>query len=188
MHGPAREVTGSSSTGGVLARNLVQTGPGTSSNSARIMQRSSVGFTLIELIIAIVIGSILTTVALSRISDARARLAVRGAQNTYASVHARARVHGIEMGENVELHVASGGDSIWIQHNGAVLEKVRFDGDNVDLKILPNTTTDFHLCFTPRGYTDTSCNSTASILRLWFVQGTDSLGIWMLPMGQLLVD
>ncbi|MDZ7779158.1 MAG: type II secretion system protein [Gemmatimonadota bacterium] len=154
------------------------------------MKRSHTGFTMIELIIAILIGSILTTIALSRISDAQSRVSVRGAKSTYASVHYRARAHGIEMGENVMLHVESGGDSVWIEHDGAVLEKVRLGNEqNVDMRITPSgAPTDFTLCFSPRGYTDVDCNSTNSILRVEFWQGADSTSLLVLPMGQLVTN
>lgn len=54
------------------------------------MRRSHAGFTIIELIIAILVGSILTRIALTRISSGQGRVAVRGAQTTYAAMHARA--------------------------------------------------------------------------------------------------
>ncbi len=145
---------------------------------------------MIELLIAIVIGSILTSVALSRISGAQKRIAVRGGQSTYAAIHARARVHGIEKGRNVMLHVETVGDSVWIEDSGTVLEKIRFGDENLDLRIrYPSTLTEYTLCFTPRGYTDTSCNTTTSSFTRMFVgQSTDSLGIWVFPLGQVTLD
>jgi len=152
------------------------------------MRRSHAGFTIIELIIVILVGSILTTIALSRISGAQTRIAVRGAQTTYAAMHARARVHGIEFGQNVLFRVDANGDSIWIEHDGNVLEKIRFGQDNINLKIVPNSVTSFTQCFSPRGYTDTGCNSYNNLMRVHFVQVADSTGLWVLPLGQLLLD
>lgn len=153
------------------------------------MHRSRSGFTIIELIIAIVIGSILTSIALSRISGAQTRITVRGAQTTYAAIHYRARVHGIEKGRNVVLHVDAAGDSVWINDNGDILETIRFGEDNVNMTIsTPSSTTAYSLCFSPRGYTDTSCNSVNALTRLHFIQGNDSTHIWVMPLGQLLLD
>ena len=154
------------------------------------MQRHRAGFTVIEMLIAVVIGSILTTVALSRISGAQTRIAVRGAQSTYAAIHYRARVHGIEKGRNVMLHVETLGDSVWIEDNGTVLEKIRFGDDNIDMRIRsPSTLTEYTLCFTPRGYTDTNCNTTTSTwTRMFMRQGADSLGMWIFPLGQVTLD
>ncbi len=141
------------------------------------------------MIIAVVIGSILTTVALSRISGAQTRVAVRGAQSTYAAIHYRARVHGIEKGRNVMLHVETLGDSVWIEDDGEVLEKIRFNDENIDMRIRsPTSLTEYTLCFTPRGYTDTDCNSTNAFTRIYMVQGADSMGFWVFPLGQLALD
>lgn len=142
---------------------------------------------MIELVIAIVIGSILTTVALTRISSAQSRVAVRGAKSAYASVHARARAHGIEMGENVMLRVDAAGDSAWIDQGGTVLEIVRFGAEqDVDMRVTgPSAPQTFTLCFSPRGYTDSTCNSMNSIVRVEFWQGPDSTSVFLLPLGQL---
>lgn len=154
------------------------------------MQRSRSGFTLIELVIVIVVGSILTSIALTQISGAQGRVAVKGARTTYAAVQARARAHGIEMGQNVLFHVDSTGDSIWIEHDGAVLEKILFRNEqNVDVRITSTgAPTSFTLCFSPRGYTDVTCNTTNAILRVEFWQTSDSTTLLMFPMGQLVLE
>ena len=154
------------------------------------MFRHRAGFTVLELIIAIVIGSILTTVALNTFQNAQTRVSVRGAQTTYAAIHYRARVHGIEKGRNVLLHVDTQGDSVWIEDDGEILEKIRFGDDNIDMRIRsPSSLTEYTLCFTPRGYTDPDCNTTTSTWTRMFVrQGADSLGIWIFPLGQLTLD
>lgn len=154
-----------------------------------IMHRSRSGFTIIELIIAIVIGSILTSIALSRISGAQTRMAVRGAQTTFAAVNARARAHGIEKGENVIMGVDAVGDSAWIQHDGEVLEIVRFDEENIDLQISSPSITEFTVCYSPRGYPAPGCGTTLPMLvRMHFVRGGETVSLWRLPMGQLLLD
>lgn len=154
------------------------------------MQRSRSGFTIIELVIVIVVGSILTSIALTQISGAQGRVAVKGARTTYASIHARARAHGIEMGQNVLFHVDATGDSIWIEHDGAVMEKVLFRSEqNVDLRITPTgSPTAFTLCFSPRGYTDVTCNTTNAVLSVEFWQAPDSTTLLMFPMGQLVLQ
>lgn len=153
------------------------------------MHRTRTGFTMIELIIAIVIGSILTTIALNQISGAQTRIAVRGAQTTYASIHYRARVHGIEKGRNVMLHVDVAGDSVWIEDDGDVIETIRFGDENIDMTISsPSTLTQYMLCFGSRGYTDIACNSTNSLIRMHFEQGAEVTNLWVMPLGQLLLD
>ena len=144
---------------------------------------------MIELIIAIVIGSILTTIALNQISGAQTRVAVRGAQTTYAAIHYRARVHGIEKGHNVMLHVDVAGDSVWIEDGGDVMETIRFGDENIDMTISsPSTLTEYTLCFSSRGYTDTGCNTANSLIRMHFAQGAELTSLWVMPLGQLLLD
>lgn len=154
------------------------------------MQRSRSGFTIIELVIVIVVGSILTSIALTQISGAQGRIAVKGARTTYAAVQARARAHGIEMGQNVRFRVDSTGDSIWIEHDGDVIEKILFRNEhNIDLRIsLNGAPSSMTLCFTPRGYTDTTCNSTNAMHRIQFWQASDSTTLLALPMGQLVLE
>lgn len=153
------------------------------------MHRTRTGFTMIELIIAIVIGSILTTIALNQISGAQTRVAVRGAQTTYAAIHYRARVHGIEKGRNVMLHVDVTGDSVWIEDDGEVMETIRFGDENIDMTISsPSTLTEYTLCFSSRGYTDTGCNTANSLIRMHFAQGAELTSLWVMPLGQLLLD
>ncbi len=153
------------------------------------MHRTRTGFTMIELIIAIVIGSILTTIALNQISGAQTRIAVRGAQTTYAAIHYRARVHGIEKGRNVMLHVDVAGDSVWIEDDGDVIETIRFGDDNLDMRIsTPGSLTEYTLCFSSRGYTDTGCNSVNTWMHMHFEQGDEVSSLYVLPLGQLLLD
>ena len=145
---------------------------------------------MIELIIVIVVGSILTSIALTQISGAQGRIAVKGARTTYASVQARARAHGIEMGENVLFHLEATGDSMWIEHDGNVIEKILFRRDqNVDVRVTLNgAPSSVTLCFSPRGYTDVTCNTTNAIHRVEFWQESDSSSLLLLPMGQLVME
>ncbi len=153
------------------------------------MYRTRTGFTMIELIIAIVIGSILTTIALNQISGAQTRIAVRGAQTTYAAIHYRARVHGIEKGRNVMLHADVTGDSVWIEDDGDILEIIRFGDENLDMRIsLPSSLTEYTICFSPRGYADLSCSTPGTLMRLHFHQGAEVTNLWAMPLGQLLLN
>lgn len=140
---------------------------------------------MIEMVIAILIGSILTTIALSGISSAQAGYAVRGAKSTYESLHARARVQAIELGENVTLNFDEAGDSAWIEHAGDVLERISFvDEWNVDVSITGSATS-FVLCFTPRGFADLDC-STSGLFVLEFAREAESRSIIILPTGQII--
>ena len=155
------------------------------------MKRKIGGFSLIELVLVILIGSVLTSVALSSFQTAQNRFRVRGAKGVYVTMHQRARSRAVEMGETVLFVVNTAGDSVWsLSGGGGVTEIKRFRSEfNVDLR-----GSSFFLCMTPRGYADYSCGSFGEIgltqtfndtTRLQFWLNADSMSVLVLPMGQL---
>lgn len=147
------------------------------------MPRSRHGFTLIELVIAILIGSILTSIALSSYGNARGRFAVRGARSTFASLHARARAQAIERGTTVRLLLDVAGDSVSLWVGADRLETLYFSDEfNVDIE---SSEGNLRLCMNSRGYADTDCNSFNVPVKLAFVSGGDAATLELLPLGQL---
>jgi len=153
------------------------------------MKRSPNGFTLIELVVVILIGSILVGVALSSFQNAQSAYAARGAKTMYATLHQMARARSIEMGETMRLIVDSDGDSAYIEDSGGVTNITHFRRElNVDLRSNP---TRFLICMTPRGYADPDCPALAltatsdAAITLEFWQNADSTSVLILPMGQL---
>lgn len=147
------------------------------------MRRTRLGFSLIELVIALVIGGILTGIALSSYGNARGRFAVRGARTAFVTMHARARAQAIERGETVRIVMATWGDSISLVAGSTTLETIRFRGElNVNMRGQDGGGT---LCMNSRGYGDTSCNTFSSSKTIWFVQNADSVSVKILPLGQL---
>ena len=157
------------------------------------MIRSRDGFTVVELVISLLIGAILTSIAITSIRGPQGRLAVRTAKHMYATMHQRARSRAIEQGETVLLVVDVVGDSAFTFAPGSGIDDhVRFDQETeVDLRSNVNS---FLMCMTPRGYADYSCGSyggfitatSASAIRLEFWHANvDSSSVVILPMGQL---
>lgn len=143
----------------------------------------SMGFTLVELAIALVVGTILTSIALSSFGGARARFAVRGARNSFVTMVARTRAQAIQNGSTVRLMVSTSGDSVWITDGTTTYDVVHFmDDQHVDLE---SSTGDFRLCMNSRGYGDTGCNDFSGTVTLQFWQGADSTSVKILPLGQL---
>ncbi len=141
------------------------------------------GFTVVELVIALVIGSILTSIALTSYKNARGHFAVRGARDMFAALQARARAQAIESGSTIRLIVDVAGDSAYLWQSGSNLETVRFADNHVDLK---SDVGDFYLCMNARGYADSSCNSFTGAANLTFWQNADSASVEILPLGQLI--
>jgi prepilin-type N-terminal cleavage/methylation domain-containing protein len=141
------------------------------------------GFTIVEVVIALLVGTILTSIALSSFAGARAGFAVKGARNTFASLEARARAKAIESGSTILLMVDVSGDSAYVSTGASTVETVRFAGEfHVDLR---SGIGNFRLCMNSRGYADTDCNSFSGSVNLEFWQNSDSATVTVLPLGQL---
>jgi len=145
--------------------------------------RAPRGFTIIELVIALLVGSILTSIALSSYGKAQGRFAVRGARNTFVAMHARTRATAIERGTTVRLVIDAGGDSITVTRGATTVEKIRF-GDELHVDI-QSASGNLLLCMNPRGYADTGCTSFSSAVTLVFRQNADTASVRILPLGQL---
>ncbi len=149
------------------------------------MSRTRRGFTLMELVIALLIGSILTSIALSSFGNSTARLAVRGARNAFVSLHARARASAIERGTNAVLFVDIQADTAAVVRQDTVIASVDFMNEHdVDLV---NSNTRLILCMSPRGYADEDCTNFSSAQTLLFVfrNGSDTVSAEILPLGQI---
>lgn len=142
------------------------------------------GFTIIELVVALVIGAILTGIVMLNYNRARDRYAVRGARHAFTTMVARARADAIEGARTTWLTAYVPGDSVLLVRSDSVLETMHFDRDyNVDLKASADS---LRLCMTPRGFADPSCSGAiSSIATLEFWLNADSCSLEILPMGQL---
>lgn len=144
------------------------------------MRRSN-GFTLIELAISLLIGTILVSIALGGYGKARGRFAVRGARDTFASMVARTRAQAIEAGSRMQLVVDVDGDSIFLNNGTRNLETIHF-ADELHTDVQSSVGT-FRLCMNSRGYADMDCNSSTVVVSFW--QNADSASVRVLPLGQL---
>ena len=143
------------------------------------MNRRARGFTLIEVLITILIGVVLTSLAVKGFGQTQSVLAVRQARNVFNGMVARARAQAIESGMRTVLVADAQSDSVTI----VGVETVNFGGDmGIDIQ---SSNTFTRICMSPRGYADPSCNSFSSTVQMTFVQGGRSETIEILPLGQI---
>lgn len=143
------------------------------------------GFTLIEVVIVLMIGAVLTSITFRAFGDVQERFAVKQARNAFVALQARTRAQAIEFGTETRFLASPDGDSVWITRNDTTLEKIRFGDElGVDLQGMGAT---YRLCMNPRGYGDEDCNSFDLPIYLRFVSrnGSNAASLWMLPLGQL---
>lgn len=146
------------------------------------MMRRRAGFTVIELMIVIMVGMVLTSIAYRGFVGYQGKAAARQARLTFAAIHARARANAIEMGTIVSLNVNMTGDSVWLDRGGTIVEKIRF---NEELGVDIQGSGTLKLCMNPRGFADTACNSFNSTQTLVFSAGSDTAGVQIRTLGQL---
>lgn len=142
------------------------------------------GFSIIELVVVLMVGSVLTSIAITEFNGVSGRFAVKGARQTLMSMHARARVQAVEFGQTVKLHVDPGGDSIWLSRDGEVLDVLDF-GKEFNVDIQTSTNSEVRVCMNPRGFADTGCNSFMSPVTVTFVLMSDSASVLILTLGQM---
>jgi prepilin-type N-terminal cleavage/methylation domain-containing protein len=145
---------------------------------------SHAGFTILEMMFVILIGSVLTGVTLQAYSSAIDRFGARGALTTFASYHARSRVVAIETGATAQLLVSAAGDSIALITDGVTIDRVDLRDEFGANIVLDDAS--LQICMGPRGHAIASCNSFTASQIIRFIVGTDTASVEILPSGQLL--
>jgi type II secretory pathway pseudopilin PulG len=146
------------------------------------MRNRSGGFTILELVVVMMVGIILTSIAMNSLQGVQGRAAARQARQVFVALHARTRATAIERGEIVRLNIAKTGDSIWMLRGTTVVEKLHLNQElGVDIEGTGTVT----LCMSPRGYAETACNSFTSTQTIVFAAGGDTAGVQLQTMGQL---
>jgi prepilin-type N-terminal cleavage/methylation domain-containing protein len=148
-----------------------------------VMRKRAAGFTVLELVVAIVVGGILTQMAIKGFGMVASQISAREARTVFHGMLARTRAQAIESGATTALLVSAAGDSAMILANGRIVETIRFmERMGVDIQA-PDAFT--RICINPRGFADTQCNSFESTTELSFVSGTGTETISILPLGQV---
>jgi Tfp pilus assembly protein FimT len=149
----------------------------------RKMKRSTSGFTVLELIIVLVLGVIMTSMAIKGFGMVANQASVREARGMFQSMLARTRAQAIESGWTTMLIADAQGDSVMVLANGQIVENVRFGEElGIDIQTTARLT---RICMNPRGFANPDCNSFSSPIKMAFVRGPKAQSIEILPLGQI---
>ncbi|MEX1258097.1 MAG: prepilin-type N-terminal cleavage/methylation domain-containing protein [Gemmatimonadota bacterium] len=148
--------------------------------------RDTSGFTLMEMMVALVVAGVLSAIAVSGFGDVHGRLTVRSARAAFLSSHAHARALAVERGGLVSLVADAGSGVVSVQVGcdglGAVLESRDFaDSFAVELEVSGDA---LSLCMTPKGVASPALNSFNDEVEVAFVRGTASVAVVLFPLGQ----
>lgn len=147
------------------------------------MKQNTRGFTLLEMLVVVILGTILIQMSIKGFSLVTNQFSAREARNVFQGMVARTRSQAIESGMPTILVADAQGDSVLILANGGVVEKVRFGTElGVDIQTTERMT---RICMTPRGFADLDCNSFTSTIKMAFVRGPKQEHIEIRPLGQI---
>jgi prepilin-type N-terminal cleavage/methylation domain-containing protein len=122
------------------------------------MNNRRLGFSIIELVVVIMVGSVLTSIAITSFSGVSGRFATRG-----------------------------DGDSVWLSRAGDVLEVLDFDEEfHVDIRT--STSSDLKVCMNARGFADMGCNNFTSPVTVTFSLASDTASVRVFTLGQMVIN
>lgn len=142
------------------------------------------GFSMVEIVIAIVIGAVLTTMMVRSFNTSSWGIAARQAREAFVSLHAKARAHAIERGETVRLNMDEAGDSVWLTAGADQIDVYRF-GEELNVELGASIGTPGFICFSPRGIADPDCSTSDQTVTVTFTRGAETESIRILPLGQI---
>lgn len=137
-----------------------------------------------ELVVVLMVGSVLTSIAIQSFNGVTGRFAAKGARQTLLSMHARARVQAVELGQTVRLNVDPSGDSVWLSQGTALLDVVDFR-EEFNVNVSTSTDANLRVCMNARGFADTGCNNFSSPVTVSFQLATDTVSVRILTLGQM---
>ncbi len=113
------------------------------------------GFSLAEVVIVLLVGSVLASITIPQVSDLRVRLSRRGAVDEFVAAHNLARTIAIRSGRTSELRIEPESGTFWVQVDSSLAGTGAMDtiGTVVrlsDLRVSLNSS-GLVLCFDGRG-------------------------------------
>lgn len=108
------------------------------------------GFSLLELLVALSLMSILLAISVPRVGETRNTLAPRAAADRFTHAHALARATASRYGQVADFHIDAAAGSFWVtvHRPGPVQDTLTIVRELPGITV---TTTRSHVCFDPRG-------------------------------------
>lgn len=139
------------------------------------------GFTMLEMMVAIVLAGVLLSITIPAFGSVRARFAAEQGLQVFESLVARARAQAIETGVSTRLFIDVAADTASLSRGAVQLERVDFQAEfDVDVE-----GTTLVLCMSPRGFADSDCTSFTEPTTLLFKAASNTETVVVLPLGQL---
>ncbi len=141
----------------------------------------SEGFTILELVVVMLIGSILIAVSAPAFGAVQRSRAVGNARDSFVWLAMRARAASIEKGEPVTLTVDPvAGKAVAVSSSGEGIDSLIFTGE-IAAGVSTSTGSSVQVCYSPRGYA--TCPDEAAWVT--FRLGSDSARALIQPLGQV---
>ena len=142
------------------------------------------GFTMVEALAVLTLGSMLTHLGVGGFIHARQAYGLSSSQTVFASALSLTRAHAVERGSHARLEIDTDNDEVRVVFDGQVLESIDFqDQFGVDLTASVSNPV---VCMGPGGYADSGCNSFSGELTVDFHAGAEQATTRILQLGQLL--
>ena len=146
------------------------------------------GFTLFELMAAVAIVTITTTIGVPRLLEQMGSAQRRSATHQFVSAHALTKATAIRCGTVAELHIDASGSRFWIEvdtsFGGGVRDTVRmYDHPEESLEMASNRSL---VCFDGRGLPSTAGACQAADATVVFAASSQADTVSFTLLGQVL--
>lgn len=143
--------------------------------------RSRRGFTLLELLVVVSVGGVLTSLTFMTFSRVHGQLGTSSAVSNVLSLHHQARALAVERGALVNFVVDEALGEVRVEGGGQVLNRLDVTGE---FEVTLDAGGGLTQCFTPRGVADLTCTTFDRPATITLTRGGRVGTIELLPLGQ----
>lgn len=138
------------------------------------------GFTMIELLVVILVGSVVLAIGTRQFSTISNQRAVSNASSAMVLTASRARSEALRSGRLVYLRVRPDLGQVLIDNSVDDLHRLDMSDYGVTM-----SGSGFTVCYTARGYALPGCTTFNTVLDLGFSRGGAATSVQVMPLGQV---